>query len=133
MYWVGGDKSVLGGVFLIMEFFPDPLLAEQPGDIQLKILGESHAEMHNHSTASIINELKKYGLEENQFIASLIVPSLLDSAQSEHPWLSNIINWLRNIYPSRQPKRASITETITPEILCTLQSILPALLTGIFL
>lgn len=99
VYWVGGDKSVLGGVFLIMEFFPDPLLAEQPGDIQLKILGESHAEMHNHSTASIINELKKYGLEENQFIASLIIPSLLDSAQSEHPWLSNIINWLRNNLP----------------------------------
>ncbi|WP_115071395.1 aminoglycoside phosphotransferase family protein [Synechococcus sp. UW179B] len=99
VHWVGEDKSALGGVFAIMEFFPDPLLSEQPGDIQLKILGKSHAEMHNLSTTQIINELKKQGLNEKDFMACLFMPTILDSALKDHPWLSNIINWLQNNLP----------------------------------
>ena len=44
---------------VIMEFLADQLLAEQPSDIQLKTFEESPAEIHNHSTASIITELRK--------------------------------------------------------------------------
>ena len=99
VYWIGEDKSVLGGVFAIMEFFPDPLLSEQPGDIQLKILGESHAEMHNTSTSKTINSLKNQGLNEKDFMASLFIPIILDSAQIDHPWLSNILNWLQDNLP----------------------------------
>ena len=99
VYWVGEDKSLLGGVFAIMEFFPDPLLAEQPGNIQLKILGESHAEMHNISTSKIINCLKEQGLNEKDFMGPLLMPTILESAQIDHPWLSNIFNWLRNNLP----------------------------------
>ena len=99
VHWVCEKKSALGGVFTIMEFFPDPLLAKQSLDIQFKVLGASHAELHNHSTASVINELKSSGLNENQFMASLFMPLLLDSAQTHHPWLSNIITWLQNNLP----------------------------------
>ncbi len=99
VYWIGEDKSLLGGVFAIMEFFPDPLLSEQPSDTQPKILGKSHAEMHNLSTTQIINELKKQGLNEKDFMASLFIPTILDSALKDHPWLSNIINWLQNNLP----------------------------------
>ena len=99
VYWVGEDKSVLGGVFAIMKFFPDPLLAEQPGDIQLKILGKSHAEMHNTSTPKIINSLKDQGLNEKDFMTSLFIPTILDSAQTDYPWLSNILNWLQHNLP----------------------------------
>ncbi|WP_041426792.1 phosphotransferase family protein [Synechococcus sp. CC9311] len=99
VYWVGEDKLVLGGVFIIMEFFPDPLLAEQPKDIQLKTLGESHAEMHNLSTTQIISELKKQGLNEKHFMATLSIPIILDTAHRDHPWLSNIFNWLQNNLP----------------------------------
>ena len=99
VYWVGEDKSVLGGVFAIMKFFPDPLLAEQPGDIQLKILGKSHAEMHNTSTSKIINSLKEQGLNEKDFMASLFMPTILESAQIDHPWLRNVLNWLQNNLP----------------------------------
>ena len=99
VYWIGEDKSLLGGVFAIMEFFPDPLLAELPDHIQLKILGESHAEMHNLSTTQISNELKKQGLNEKDFMASLFVPTILESAKADHPWLSNILNWLHNNLP----------------------------------
>ena len=99
VYWVGEDKSVFGGVFAIMKFFPDPLLAEQPGDIQLKILGKSHAEMHNTSTSKIINSLKEQGLNEKDFMASLFIPTILDSAQIDHPWLRNVLNWLQNNLP----------------------------------
>ena len=99
VYWVGEDKSVLGGVFAIMKFFPDPLLAEQPGDIQLKILGKSHAEMHNTSTSKIINSLKEQGLNEKDFMASLFIPTILESAQIDHPWLRNVLNWLQNNLP----------------------------------
>ncbi len=99
VYWVGEDKSVLGGVFLIMEFFHDPLLAEQPKKLQLKILGESHAQMHNLSTTQITNELKKEGLNEKDFMAPIFIPLILDSAQRDHPWLSNIFNWLQNNLP----------------------------------
>ena len=99
VYWIGEDKSLLGGVFAIMEFFPDPLLAELPDHIQLKILGESHAEMHNTSTSKIINCLKKQGLNEKDFMASLFIPTILESAQVDHPWLSNILNWLQNNLP----------------------------------
>ncbi|MDB4677600.1 aminoglycoside phosphotransferase family protein [Synechococcus sp. AH-551-A21] len=99
VYWIGEDKSLLGGVFAIMQFFPDPLLAGLPDHIQLKILGESHAEMHNLSTTQIINELKKQGLNEKDFTASLFMPTILDSALKGHPWLSNIINWLQNNLP----------------------------------
>ena len=82
-----------------MKFFPDPLLAEQPGDIQLKILGKSHAEMHNTSTSKIINSLKEQGLNEKDFIASLLIPTILDSAQIDHPWLRNVLSWLQNNLP----------------------------------
>jgi aminoglycoside phosphotransferase (APT) family kinase protein len=82
-----------------MKFFPDPLLAEQPGDIQLKILGKSHAEMHNTSTSKIINSLKEQGLNEKDFMASLFIPTILDSAQIDHPWLRNVLNWLQNNLP----------------------------------
>ena len=99
VYWVGEDKSVLGGVFAIMKFFPDPLLAEQPGDIQLKILGKSHAQMHNISTPKIINSLKDQGLNEKDFMTSLFIPTILDSAQTDYPWLSNILNWLQDNLP----------------------------------
>ncbi len=99
VYWIGEDKSLLGGVFAIMQFFPDPLLAGLPDHIQLKILGESHAEMHNLSTTQIINELKKQGLNEKDFTVSLFMPTILDSALKGHPWLSNIINWLQNNLP----------------------------------
>ena len=99
VYWIGEDKSLLGGVFAIMEFFPDPLLAGLPDHIQLKILGRSHAEMHNLSTTQIINELKKQGLNEKDFMASLFIPTILESAQVDHPWLSNILNWLQNNLP----------------------------------
>ena len=99
VYWVGEDKSVLGGVFAIMKFFPDPLLAEQPGDIQLKILGKSHAEMHNTSTSKIINSLKDQGLNEKDFMTSLFIPTILDSAETDYPWLSNILNWLQHNLP----------------------------------
>ena len=99
VYWVGEDKSVLGGVFAIMKFFPDPLLAEQPGDIQLKILGKSHAQMHNISTPKIINSLKDQGLNEKDFMTSLFIPTILDSAQTDYPWLSNILNWLQHNLP----------------------------------
>ena len=99
VYWIGEDKSLLGGVFAIMEFFPDPLLAELADHIQLKILGESHAEMHNTSTSKIINYLKKQGLNEKDFMASLFIPTILESAQLDHPWLSNILNWLQNNLP----------------------------------
>ena len=99
VYWVGEDKSLLGGVFVIMEFFPDPLLTEQPIDMQLKILGESHAEMHNLSTTQVISRIKKEGLNEKHFMAPLLVPIVLDFAQKDHPWLNNIFNWLRNNLP----------------------------------
>lgn len=82
-----------------MEFFPDPLLAEQPKKLQLKILGESHAQMHNLSTTQITNELKKEGLNEKDFMAPIFIPLILDSAQRDHPWLSNIFNWLQNNLP----------------------------------
>ena len=99
VYWIGEDKSLLGGVFAIIEFFPDPLLAGLPDHIQLKILGESHAEMHNTSTSKIINCLKKQGLNEKDFMASLFIPTILESAQVDHPWLSSILNWLQNNLP----------------------------------
>ena len=99
VYWIGEDKSLLGGVFAIMESFPDPLLTGLPDHIQLKILGRSHAEMHNLSTTQIINELKKQGLKEKDFMASLFIPTILESAQVDHPWLSNIFNWLQNNLP----------------------------------
>ena len=99
VYWVSEDKSVLGGVFAIMKFFPDPLLAEQPGDIQLKIPGKSHAEMHNTSTSKIINSLKEQGLNEKDFMASLFIPTILDSAQIDYPRLRNVPNWLQNNLP----------------------------------
>ena len=99
VYWIGEDKSLLGGVFAIMEFFPDPLLAGLPDHIQLKILGRSHAEMHNLSTTQISNELKKQGLNEKDLMASLFMPTIIGSALKDHPWLSNIINWLQNNLP----------------------------------
>ncbi len=92
MYWVGEDKSVLGGVFAILKFLPDPLLAEQPGDTQLNILGKSDAEMHNTSTPKTINSLKEQGLNEKDFMASLFIPTILDSAQIDHPWPRNVLN-----------------------------------------
>ena len=68
VYWVGEDESLLGGVFSIMKFFPDPLLAEQPGDIQLKTLGKSHAEMHNkHLNVKDYQPLKRARVERKGF------------------------------------------------------------------
>ena len=33
------------------------------------------------------------------FMTSLFIPTILDSAQTDYPWLSNILNWLQHNLP----------------------------------
>ena len=53
----------------------------------------------NTSTSKIINRLKEQGLNEKDFMASLFIPTILDTAQTNHPWLRNVLSWLQNNLP----------------------------------
>lgn len=57
------DMSVLGGAFFIMDYLPGRPLAAAPPDSVPRLLGETHADLHDIDPARLIKALDEKGID----------------------------------------------------------------------
>ena len=96
---VCGDKSVLGGVFALMDLVPGQPLIEQTPELHAKVLGESMATMHELDVRPIIESFRRAGVSDELFLSPGIDQRSLDFCEQKIPWASDLIGWLRDHLP----------------------------------
>ena len=96
---VCGDKSVLGGVFALMDLVPGQPLIEQTPELHAKVLGESMATMHELDVSPIIESFRRAGVSDELFLSPGIDQRSLDFCEQKIPWASDLIGWLRDHLP----------------------------------
>ena len=96
---VCGDKSVLGGVFAVMDLIPGQPLIEQTPELHAKVLGESMATMHELDVSPIIESFRRAGVSDELFLSPGIDQRSLDFCEQKIPWASDLIGWLRDHLP----------------------------------
>ena len=64
---VCGDKSVLGGVFPVMDLMPGEPLFEQKPEVFASVLGESMARMHELDVGPIVDSFRRDGVPDERF------------------------------------------------------------------
>ena len=96
---VCGDKSVLGGVFALMDLVPGQPLIEQTPELHAKVLGESMATMHELDVRPIIESFRRAGVSDELFLSPGIDQRSLDFCEQKMPWASDLIGWLRDHLP----------------------------------
>ena len=99
IYRVCGDKSVLGGVFAVMDLVPGQPLIEQKSELHAKVLGESMATMHELDVRPIIESFRLAGVPDELFLSPVIDQKSLDFCEQKIPWASSLIGWLRDHLP----------------------------------
>ena len=96
---VCGDKSVLGGVFAVMDLVPGQPLIEQKPELHAKVLGESMATMHELDVRPIIESFRRAGVPDELFLSPVVDQKSLDFCEQKIPWASSLIGWLRDHLP----------------------------------
>ena len=96
---VCGDKSVLGGVFAVMDLVPGKPLIEQKPELHAKVLGESMATMHELDVRPIIESFRRAGVPDELFLSPVVDQKSLDFCEQNIPWASSLIGWLRDHLP----------------------------------
>ena len=96
---VCGDKSVLGGVFAVMDLVPGKPLIEQKPELHAKVLGESMATMHQLDVRPIIDSFRRAGVPDELFLSPVVDQKSLDFCEQNIPWASSLIGWLRDHLP----------------------------------
>ena len=71
-YIVCADKSILGGVFFIMEFLPGKPMWTAPQETVPEMLGKAHAALHKIDPESLIKSLNEQGFDENRYIFNTV-------------------------------------------------------------
>jgi aminoglycoside phosphotransferase (APT) family kinase protein len=61
------DMSVLGGAFFLMDHLPGRPLAAAPFDSVPRLLGETHADLHNIDAEQLVKALDKRGIDSNGY------------------------------------------------------------------
>ena len=96
---VCADQSVLGGVFAVMDLLPGETLFKQAPDVHATVLGESMAAMHAIDVGPVVNELRRAGVPDNNFLLHTFLKSVLDLGEKSNPWASELIAWLCDHLP----------------------------------
>lgn len=93
---VSGDKSVVGGVFAVMDLLPGQPLAVQAPEIHATVLGESMARMHALDVQPFVDEFRRAGIPDENFLFPASLQKGLDFVEQTTPWSSELVGWLRN-------------------------------------
>ena len=96
---VCGDKSVLGGVFAVMDLVPGQPLDQQDPEVFVSVLGESMARMHELDVRPVVEALRRAGIPDERFLSPAIDQKALDFGEQKIPWASELIGWLRDHLP----------------------------------
>lgn len=99
IHHVCGDKSVLGGVFAVMDLVPGQPLTEQKPELHAKVLGQSMATMHELDVRPIVESFRRTGVPDELFLSPVIDQKSLDFCVQKIPWASELILWLRDHLP----------------------------------
>ena len=75
---VCGDKSVLGGVFAVMDLMPGEPLFEQKPEAFASVLGESMARMHELDVGPIVDLFRRAGVPDEMFLSPFLHQKALD-------------------------------------------------------
>ena len=68
IHHVCADKSVLGGVFAVMDLMPgEPLFAQKP-EAFASVLGESMARIHQLGVRPIVESFRRAGVPDERFL-----------------------------------------------------------------
>ena len=73
MHHVCADKSVLGGVFAVMELVPGQTVFGLAPELHAKALGESMATMHELDVRPIVESFRQAGVPDERFWTLLFV------------------------------------------------------------
>tara|TARA_B100002051_G_C16636309_1_gene586119 strand:+ start:100 stop:588 length:489 start_codon:yes stop_codon:yes gene_type:complete len=75
---VCGDKSVFGGVFVVMDLMPGEPLFEQKPEVFASVLGESMARMHELDVGPIVDSFRRAGVPDEMFLSPFLHQIALD-------------------------------------------------------
>ena len=99
IHTVCSNRSILGGVFAIMDLLPGESLTAQTSEVQINILGESMAKLHELDVIPIIEELRRAGVGDELYLSPAVYQKYLDFANENLPWASELVDWLRDHLP----------------------------------
>ncbi|MCB4394399.1 phosphotransferase [Synechococcus sp. HB1133] len=99
IHHVCGDKSILAGVFAVMDLLPGRTVFELAPELHAKVLGESMATMHEMDVRPIIEAFRQSDVPDELYLSPISHQKALDSLEEAHPWASELIGWLRTHLP----------------------------------
>jgi len=99
IHHVCGDKSILGGVFAVMDLLPGRTVFELAPELHAKVLGESMATLHEMDVRPIVEAFRQSDVPDELYLSPISHQKALDSLEEAHPWASELIGWLRTHLP----------------------------------
>ena len=99
IHHVCGDKSILAGVFAVMDLLPGRTVFELAPELHAKVLGESMATMHEMDVRPIVEAFRQSDVPDELYLSPINHQKALDSLEEAHPWASELIGWLRTHLP----------------------------------
>ena len=95
IHHVCADKSVLGGVFAVMDLMPgEPLFAQKP-EAFASVLGESMARIHELGVRPIVESFRRAGVPDERFLSPITHHKAFDFYEQKTPWAADLMSWLR--------------------------------------
>ena len=105
-HFICKDKSILGGVFFIMDFSPGETLITAPVESLPDILGKTHARLHDVNPTFMVESLQELGVADNEYRLQVRLDYLQRYA-NEFPEIREAVDWLIQNRPP-EPERLAI-------------------------
>ena len=99
IYHVCADKSVLGGVFAVMELVPGQTVFGLAPELHAKAVGESMATMHELDVRPIVESFRQAGVPDERFLDPFVRQKVFDFFEEKTPWAADLMTWLRDHLP----------------------------------
>jgi len=96
---VCGDKTVLGGVFAVMDLLPGQIVFALSPERHGEVLGESMAAMHGLDVRPIVESLRRAGVPDERFLSPVFQHKVLGFFEQTTPWAADLMVWLRDHLP----------------------------------
>ena len=99
IHHVCADKSVLGGVFAVMELVPGQTVFGLAPELHAKAVGESMASMHALDVRPIVESFRQAGVPDERFLDPFVRQKAFDFFEEKTPWAADLMTWLRDHLP----------------------------------
>ena len=99
IHHICADKSLLGGVFAVMDLVPGQTVFELTPELHAKVLGESMARMHQLDVKPIVESFRRAGVPDERFLSPVVHQKVLDFFEQKTPWAAELMVWLRDCLP----------------------------------